>query len=119
MRLAKQSAKLFSRLEEEIMISAQAATLAASLEHIVAGADETVLLRQVLHHRRLFVRMLEAMQGEVSLQHVLDCATLTAAHGCDAPMAKVLELDLADNSLVLTSQYGLAPHTLGRCVGKA
>jgi two-component sensor histidine kinase len=101
------------------MTSALAATLAASSEHIVAGVDETVLLRQVLHHRQLLARMLETTQGYVSLQHVLDCATLAAAQGCGAPMAKVLELDPADNTLVLKRQYGLSPHTLGCDVGKA
>ncbi|MBP0588382.1 GAF domain-containing protein [Paraburkholderia sp. LEh10] len=101
------------------MTSAQIATLAASMNHIVADDADTVLLSEVLRQRRLFARMIEAAQGNPPLQKLLDDATLTAAHGCSAPMAKVLELDSSDDSLIIKSQYGLAIDVLGQRAGRA
>jgi len=47
---------------------------------------------QVLRQRQLFARMIEATQGQVSPQRLLDGASQVAASGCAAPMVKVLEL---------------------------
>jgi hypothetical protein len=101
------------------MDSAQVATLAASLRHIIAGPSDTVSMRDLLLQRQLVAEMIEATQGNVTLQQALDGATSTAACGCSAPMAKVLELDPSDNHLVLRSKYGLRFGTLGQSAGKA
>lgn len=101
------------------MSFAQIATLAASLKHIVAGPADTVLTREVLRQRHLFAEMIERTQGNVPLQQVLDDAASTAARGCRAAMAKVLELSRADNTLIIKSQYGLSRDALGQSAGKA
>jgi hypothetical protein len=75
------------------MKSAQVATLAASFRHIVAGPFDTVPMNELLLQRQLVAEMIEATQGNVTLQQALDGATSTAARGCSAPIAKVLELD--------------------------
>lgn len=101
------------------MESAHTATLAASMNDIASGPGETVLLAQVLEQRRMIARMVEAMQGDVSLQQILDRATETAARGCGAPMAKVLEMEAPDHALIIKSQYGMAPSDVGRTAGTA
>jgi two-component sensor histidine kinase len=101
------------------MGSAQVATLAASLRHIIAGPSDTVSMKDLLLQRQLVAEMIEATQGNVTLQQALDGATSTAARGCSAPMAKVLELDPSDNGLVVRSKYGLRFGALGESAGKA
>ncbi|HEY2020171.1 histidine kinase dimerization/phosphoacceptor domain -containing protein [Paraburkholderia sp.] len=101
------------------MSSAQIATLAASLRHIVADPSDTVRTADVLRQGQLFADMIERTQGDVALQQVLDDATQTAAQGCFAAMAKVLELDRSNNTLVIKSQYGLSHAALGQPAGKA
>jgi two-component sensor histidine kinase len=101
------------------MGSAQVATLAASLRHIIADPSDTVSMKDLLLQRQLVAEMIEATQGNVTLQQALDGATRTAARGCCAPMAKVLELDPSDNRLVIRSKYGLRFGTLGQSAGKA
>ncbi|MEI6002330.1 GAF domain-containing protein [Paraburkholderia bengalensis] len=101
------------------MSSAHEATLAASMSRIVVDPADTVLLSDVLRQWQLFAHMIEATLGDVSLQQLLDGATRAAAMGCSAPMAKVLELDKADNTLILKSQYGMSPDAMGQPAGKA
>jgi hypothetical protein len=101
------------------MNSAQVATLAASLRHIIAGPSDTVPMKDLLLQRQLVAEMIEAAQGNVTLQQALDGATRTAARGCSAPMAKVLQLDPSDNGLVVRSKYGLTFGALGQSAGKA
>ncbi|WP_172966171.1 sensor histidine kinase [Cupriavidus pauculus] len=101
------------------MRSAQTATLAASMGDIVAAPGQTVPLQEVLRQRQLFAEMVEAMQGDVTLQQVLDSAVRTAAQGCGAPMGKVLELDAARGTLVIRSHHGLKAADMGREVGEA
>ncbi|QYD66987.1 GAF domain-containing protein [Paraburkholderia edwinii] len=101
------------------MGTAQAATLAASLSRIVADPNDMVSLSDVLRQRQLIARMIEASQGEAPLQQVLNGAVHTAAQGCPAPMAKILEIDRTDDTLVLKSQCGMPAGAIGRTAGKA
>ncbi|REE93451.1 sensor histidine kinase [Cupriavidus plantarum] len=101
------------------MTGARATTLTAAVKDIVAGPDETVRVQDVLDLHRLFTRLVGAMRSEVTLQQLLDLGARIAAEGAGAPMAKVLELDASDNSLVVTSQFGLSPEDVGRSAGKA
>jgi two-component sensor histidine kinase len=89
------------------------------LSRIVADAADTVSVGEVLRQRQLIARMIEAAQGDPPLQQVLDDAVHAAAQGCLAPMAKVLEIDRSDNTLVLKSQCGMPAGEPGRTAGKA
>jgi two-component sensor histidine kinase len=96
---------------------AHAATLAASMDHLSVKPGEMVRLDVILRQRKLFTEMNEATRGEVSLQHILDNAARTAALGCSAPMAKVLEVRRSDNELVMKGQYGLGQDSIGQTAG--
>ncbi|MDR5741466.1 MULTISPECIES: histidine kinase dimerization/phosphoacceptor domain -containing protein [unclassified Caballeronia] len=63
--------------------------------------------------------MHDAFQGERSIARLLDAAVQCAAAGCNAPMAKVLELRHSDNFLIVKAQYGLDASVIGRDAGTA
>jgi two-component sensor histidine kinase len=93
------------------------ATLAASMDSLVVDQHETVSMSAVLRHRKLLTEMFEAARGDVTLRAIMDTAARIVAVGCNAPMAKVLEIRRSDNVLVVKGQYGLGVDTLGQSAG--
>jgi len=96
---------------------ARTATWGAAIEGLLAKGDTTVALSEVLRQRKAFVDFTACAYQHLSLGDFLAEATKCAAAGCKAPMAKVLELQPADNTLTLKAQWGLRTDMLGTSVG--
>lgn len=96
------------------------ATLAASINALTFSSDETVPLVDVMRHRQTFAQMIDAWHSDTdaSIEAILAAAARCAALGCNAPMAKVLEVRRSDNVLVVKAQFGLSEEALGRSAGK-
>lgn len=95
------------------------ATLAASINALTFSPDETVSLVDVIRHRQTFAQMIDAWHSDTdaSIEAILAAAARCAALGCNAPMAKVLEVRRSDNVLVVKAQFGLSEEALGRSAG--
>lgn len=100
------------------MAYARRATLAASITDLAPLPNETVPLADVLRHRQAFAQMVEAWEEETSLHKLLDNAAECVASGCNAPMAKILELGEDGYALIVKGQFGLGEEAVGRSAGR-
>ncbi|KDR26922.1 hypothetical protein [Caballeronia grimmiae] len=101
------------------MSFARRATWAASIRDLQFADNATVPVASLLRQRNALAVMHDAFQGECSIARLLDAAVQCAATGCDAPMAKVLELRRPDNVLIVKAQVGLGESAIGREAGTA
>jgi two-component sensor histidine kinase len=102
------------------MSFAHQATLAASIPYF-RPVDEAAEVRiiDVIRQRQAFAKITDALQQRLPLGAFLSAAAECAATGCNAPMAKVLELRRADAVLIVKGEYGLGAGHLGREAGRA
>lgn len=96
---------------------ARTATWGAAIESLLARGDARVSLSEVLQQRKAFVDFSACAQQHLPLEDFLAEAAKCAAAGCRAPMAKVLELQSGDDSLILRAHWGLRADLLGTSLG--
>jgi two-component sensor histidine kinase len=103
----------------DLMTFAKKATWAASLDALDFDENAVVSLAAVLRQHRAFAEVSDAERGSTSLEEFFAQAARSAALGCDAPMAKILQLRPDDNALVGLAHYGMGDDIIGQEVGKA
>lgn len=97
---------------------ARTATWGAAIEGLLAQGDAHVALSEILHQRKVFVDLSACAHQNLPLEDFLAEAAKCAAAGCRAPMAKVLELQSSDDSLILRAHWGLRTDLLGTSAGR-
>ncbi|WP_250475780.1 histidine kinase dimerization/phosphoacceptor domain -containing protein [Caballeronia sp. GAFFF1] len=101
------------------MSFARRATWAACIDNLAFSETETVPVAVLVRQRKALANMHDAFQGERSIARLRDAAVQAASAGCASPMAKVLELQRADNTLILKAQVGMGAAAVGREAGTA
>ncbi|VXC94250.1 conserved hypothetical protein [Burkholderia sp. 8Y] len=101
------------------MSFARKATWAACIDNLAFSDTETVPVAVLVRQRKALAALHDAFQGERSIARLRDIAVQAASAGCASPMAKVLELQSADNTLILKAQVGMGASAIGREAGTA
>src|SRR5579875_3266682 len=99
------------------MSFARKATWAACIDNLAFSDTETVPVAVLVRQRKALATLHDAFQGERSIARLRDAAAQAASAGCASPMAKVLELQRGDNTLVLKAQVGMGAAAVGRGAG--
>src|SRR5689334_17640531 len=87
------------------------------LSDVRIGGGTLVPLDRVIEQRLAFSELYTVALLQPSLDVVLGKAARTAAEGCRAPYAKVLEHKPGDGQFLLLAGWNLKPGYVGRLVG--
>ncbi|MFT4439444.1 sensor histidine kinase [Caballeronia sp. 15715] len=98
---------------------ARKATLAASIDGLDMPEGAVASLAEVVRQHRAFADVSHAERESASFPEFLAHAAKAAAFGCNAPMAKILELRVEDRALIGLAHFGMGDDVIGQEVGKA
>lgn len=98
---------------------ARTATWATAIKNLDPGDDVTVPLNEFLRRGQHFADFCAFSLRESGLGEFLREACKCAAAACDAPMAKVLQLEKGSNRLAVIAEWGMGDEVVGSDAGLA